>query len=71
LDFESREYELVQQENGVAKLFEPLEVEVYLYSSLKKLADGLRFKFRTMSGGAGHCSARPDIVRSKVSMKCI
>jgi hypothetical protein len=28
--FESREYELVQQENGVAKLFEPLEVEVYL-----------------------------------------
>jgi hypothetical protein len=65
LDFESREYELVQQENGVVKLFEPLEVEVYLYSSLKKLAVGLRFKFRTMSGGSwtlfgwtGHCPVK-------------
>jgi hypothetical protein len=30
LAFENRGYELVQQENGVAKLFEPLEVERYL-----------------------------------------
>jgi hypothetical protein len=62
----------------VAKLFEPLEVDVYLYSPLKKLAVGLRFKFqtmsegsRTMSDGAGQCSTRLDIVQSGVFMKCI
>jgi hypothetical protein len=45
LTFESRENELVQQEIAMANSIEPLEVEVYLYNSLKKLAAGLRFKF--------------------------
>jgi hypothetical protein len=50
LAFETRGYELVQQKNWVPKLFEPLEVEGYLYMSLKKLAVSLRFKSQTLSG---------------------
>jgi hypothetical protein len=53
------------------KLLEPLEVEGYLYSSLKKLAVELKFKFRTMFTGAGQCSTGLDIVRSRVFVKCI
>jgi hypothetical protein len=53
------------------KLLEPLEVEDYLYSSLKKLAVELKFKFRTMFAGAGQCSAGLDIVRLRVFVKCI
>jgi hypothetical protein len=36
----------------VAKRREPLEVEGYINGSLKKLAIGLKFKSKTMSGGA-------------------
>jgi hypothetical protein len=48
-----------------AKRGESLEVEVFIYGSLKNLAVGLRFKIWTKfrgGGGAGHCPARPDIV---------
>jgi hypothetical protein len=64
LAFESGENELVQQEIAMANSFEPLEVEVYLWSSLKKLAVGLRFKFQTMSG------AEPDNVQLSQIMSC-
>jgi hypothetical protein len=42
--------ELIQQYNIVAKRREPMEVEVYIKGSLKKLAVGLRFKSQTMFG---------------------
>jgi hypothetical protein len=52
----------------VAKTREPLEVEVFIYGSLKNLVIGPRFKIRTKSGGVGQCLAGPDNVQSGISV---
>jgi hypothetical protein len=51
-----------------AKRGESLDVYGYIKSSLKNLAVGPRFEFRTMSGCARKCPVRPDNVRLRLSV---
>jgi hypothetical protein len=64
-DFRNEGEALFQQEKSKAKAREPLEMWRYIYTSLKNLAVGPRFKIHR----AGHYSVRPDFVQSGVSVK--
>jgi hypothetical protein len=71
LAFESREYELVQQENGVARLLRRWRWRCIYRPLSRNWPLGSNSSSGQCPGGARQCSAGPDLIRSGVSVKCI